>query len=134
MHQQYLEFSKSTCDDTYNNLIVKNLSTLLCCYLPYIYIQILFGCQTELYYLQVSGPLLLPLALGHLPVFSSPSLQLMTTRQCCLEETNHDIAWSMSAILWTSRQWYAQRDTAVTQYQLFEERCTIHLSLNMAYR
>ena len=58
----------------------------------YIYIQILFGCQTELYYLQVSGPLLLPLALGHRPVFSSPSLQLMTTRQCCLEETNHDIA------------------------------------------
>ena len=73
------------------------------------------GFQTEVCYLQASGPLLLPLALGHLPVISSPSLLLTTTRQYSLEETNHNIkilktTKSMTVILWILSQWYAQRD------------------------
>ena len=74
------------------------------------------GFQTELYYLQANGPLLLPLALGHLPVISFPTLPLTTTRQCSLEEPNKDadniaeITESMTVFLWILSQWYAQRD------------------------
>ena len=67
------------------------------------------------YYLQASGPLLLPLALGLLPVISSPSLPLMTTRQYCSEGNNHDVAESMTVFLWILSQWYVQRDTVITQ-------------------
>ena len=67
------------------------------------------------YYLQASGPLLQPLALGPLPVISSPSLPLMTTRQYCSQGNNHDGAESMTVFLWILSQWYVQRDTVMTQ-------------------
>ena len=77
------------------------------------------GFQTDVYYLQASGPLLLPLALGHLPVISSPSLLLTTTRQYSLEETNHNIkilqtTKSMTVFLWILSQWYGQRYVIIT--------------------
>ena len=77
------------------------------------------GFQTDVYYLQVSGPLLLPLALGHLPVISSPSLLLTTTRQYSLEESNDHIkilqtTKSMTVSLWISSQWYGQRYVIIT--------------------
>ena len=65
--------------------------------------------------MQENGLLLLPLALGHLPVISFPSLPLTTTRQCSLEESNKDVdnvattTESMTVFLWISSQWYAQR-------------------------
>ena len=60
---------------------------------------------------QASGPPLPPVALGHLLAVTSPSLPLMTTRQCSLEETNQDVAVeSMNVIFWIFCQWYAQRN------------------------
>ena len=69
------------------------------------------GFLTELYYLQASGPLLLPLTLGHLPVLSFPSLPSTTTKQCSLEEPRKyavniaEIAESVTVFLWILRQW-----------------------------
>ena len=79
----------------------------------------ILGFQTDVYYLQESGPLLLPLALGRLPVISSPSLLLTTTRQYSLEETNHNIkilqtTKSMTVFLWILSQWYGQRYVIIT--------------------
>ena len=48
------------------------------------------------HFLQASGPSLPLLALDPLPVQPSPSLQLVTTLQCCLEEGNL-VAESMTA-------------------------------------
>ena len=79
-------------------------------------VNTVLGFPTELYYLQASGPLLLPLAVGHLPVISFPSLPLTTTRQCSLEEPRKyavniaEIAESMTVFLWILHQWYAQKD------------------------
>ena len=77
------------------------------------------GFQTEVCYLQASGPLLLPLALGHLPVISSPSMLLTTTRQYSLEESNDHInilqtTKSMTVFLWILSQWYCQRYVIIT--------------------
>ena len=58
---------------------------------------------------QASGPPLPLLALDHLPVVTSLSLPLTTTRQCGLEGTNQEVAESVTATLWILSQWYAQR-------------------------
>ena len=60
---------------------------------------------------QASGPPLPPLVLDLLPVHSSLSLQLTTTRQCSLEGTNRDVAVeSMIVISWILSQWYTSRN------------------------
>ena len=81
--------------------------------------------QIHMYILQASGPPLTQLALDPLPVPTSPSLPLTTTRQCYLEGTmlNLDMVQpAMTAILWILSQWYAQRDN---NYICILQLCTL---------
>ena len=99
------------------------------------------GCRTGnktkhvlLHLPQESGFLLAPLALDLLPVAASPSLPLMTTRQCSLEGTNQDMAVeSMTVIFWILSQWYAQRDcdNSIMHYQVLSNEGHYIVKLNV---
>ena len=131
-------------------LHVHNVPTMQDCSLNqtvmwYLWQLILYlAFRLNFYYLQASGPLLPQLALGHPPVLSSPSLLLMTTRQCYLEETNHDLpqclkqrvnkeAESMTVFLWILSQWYAQTDSALIQICITLQSYSSTLKIYLCY-
>ena len=62
-----------------------------------------------LHFPQASGPPLPPLAVDLLPVCSSLSLPLTTTRLCSLQVVNQNMAESVTATSWILSQWYAQK-------------------------
>ena len=134
MHQQYQDFSKSTCDDTYNNLIVKNLSTLLCCYLPYIYTNFIW----------LSNWTLLSAGKWSSPPTTGPrpppcfffSFTAINDHQAVLFGGNQpghrvvDECYLMD--FQTMVCWERHCNNSVS---IIQRRCTIHQSLNnMAYR
>ena len=89
-----------------------------------------------MYILQASGPPLTQLALDPLPVPTSPSLPLTTTRQCYLEGTmlNLDMVQpAMTAILWILSQWYAQRDNNYVYFSYASLLHTLSISEHRNY-
>ena len=76
---------------------------------------------------QASGPPLPPLALDLLPVTTSPSPPLTTTKQCSLEGDNH-MSESMTATSWILSQWYAQRncDNSIMHSKCYQMKVILH--------
>ena len=71
--------------------------------------------------LQINGPPRPQLAKDLLPVPTSPSLPLMTTRQCYLEGSmlNVDMVQpAMTAILWILSQWYIRPTIYMQVYNI----------------